>query len=172
LGGAPCGPANDSSRENPFAKKRDRDVGDCVANCRTREAHTIFGRWPSFHDAEIHDLQLQRGYINPEDQVYEFPFLTIRLHLWPMTNDISQKGLYVSSKHTLTTMKFYDVDNFRMEGFNHQNAIFALGIEQKTRAEGPTPYFAVDFEPSFGIDLKFACLPIEIVDALSCDADF
>jgi hypothetical protein len=132
---------------------------------------SIFGRWPSFHDAEIHDLQLQRGYVNTDDQVYEFPLLTIRLHLWLMTNDIDQKGFYVSTKHTVTTMKFYDVDNFRMEGFNHQNAIFALGIEQKTRAEGPTPYFAVDFEPSFGIDLKFTCLRIEIVDALSCDAE-
>ncbi|HYT21112.1 MAG TPA: Imm50 family immunity protein [Candidatus Polarisedimenticolia bacterium] len=93
---------------------------------------SIFGRWPSFHDAEIHDLHLQRGYINPEDQVYEFPLLTVRLHLWLMTRDIDQKGFYVSTKHTLTKMKFYDVDNFRMEGFNHQNAIFGLGIEQRT----------------------------------------
>ena len=30
---------------------------------------SIFGRWPSFHDAEIHDLHLQRGYINPKDQM-------------------------------------------------------------------------------------------------------
>ena len=70
---------------------------------------SIFGRWPSFHDAEIHDL-----------------------HLWLMTRDIDQKGFYVSTKHTLTKMKFYDVDNFRMDGFNHQNAIFGLGIEQRT----------------------------------------
>ena len=35
---------------------------------------SIFGRWPSFHDEEIHDLHLQRGYINPEDEVYEFHF--------------------------------------------------------------------------------------------------
>jgi hypothetical protein len=83
-----------------------------------------------------------------------------------MTNDIHQKGFSVSTKHTLTTMKFYDVDNFRTEGFNHQNAIFGLGIEQKTRAEGSMPCFAVDFEPSFGIDLKFACLRIEIVASI------
>jgi hypothetical protein len=67
-----------------------------------------------------------------------------------MTNDIDQKGFCVSTKHTLTTMKFYDVDNFRMEGFNHQNAIFGLGIEQKTRAEGPRPYFAVEKAVSNG----------------------
>jgi len=53
---------------------------------------SMFGRWPSFHDVEIHDLHLQRGYINPEDQVYECPLLTVRLHLWLMTRDIDQKG--------------------------------------------------------------------------------
>jgi hypothetical protein len=48
-----------------------------------------------------------------------FRFLTIKLHLWLMTNDVDQKGYYVSTKHTLTTMKFYDVDNFKMEGSLH-----------------------------------------------------
>ena len=49
-----------------------------------------------------------------------FRFLTIKLHLWLMTNDVNdvdQKVYYVSTKHTLTRMKFYDVDNFKMEGF-------------------------------------------------------
>ncbi len=68
-------------------------------------------------------------------------------------------------------MKFYDVDNVKMEGLNHQNAIFGLGIEQKTRDEGPTAYFAVDFEPSFGIDATFTCLRIEIVEAVPCNAE-
>jgi len=92
---------------------------------------SIFGRWPSFHDAEVHELRFQRGHIDTEAKVYEFPLLTIELHLWLMTNDVDQKGYYVSTKYTLTTMKFHDVDNFKMEGFNHQNAIFGLGIEQK-----------------------------------------
>ncbi len=88
-----------------------------------------------------------------------------------MTNDVNQDGFYVSTKHTLATIRFYDVDNFKMEGFNHQNAIFGLGIEQKTRNEGPSPYFAVDFEPSFGIDATFSCLSIEIIEAVACDSE-
>jgi len=132
---------------------------------------SIFGRWPSFHDAEVHELHFQRGHIDTDAKVYEFPHLTVKLHLWLVTNDVDQKGYYVSTKHTLTTMKFYDVDNFKMEGFNHQNAIFELGIEQKTRDEGPTPYFAVDFEPSFGVGATFTCLRIEIVEAMPCDAE-
>jgi len=88
-----------------------------------------------------------------------------------MTNDVDPNGYYVSTKHTLVTMRFHNVDNFKMEGFNHQNAIFGLAIEQKTRDEGPTPYFTVDFEPSFGIDATFSCLRIEILEAIPCDAE-
>jgi hypothetical protein len=132
---------------------------------------SIFGRWPSFHDAEVHELRFQRGHIDTDAQVYEFPCLTVKLHHWLMTNEIDQKGYYVSTKHTLTTVKFFDVDNFKMEGFNHQNAIFGLEIDQKTREEGPTPYFTVDFEPSFGIDATFTALRIEIVEAVPCDAE-
>ncbi|HME13293.1 MAG TPA: Imm50 family immunity protein [Candidatus Acidoferrum sp.] len=131
----------------------------------------IFGCWPSFHDAEVHELNFQRGHIDTDAQIYEFPRLTVKLHHWLMTNDIDQKDYLRSIKHTLTTFKFSDVDNFKMEGFNHQNAIFGLGIEQKTREEGPTPYFAVDFEPSFGIGATFTCLRIEIVEAVSCDPE-
>jgi hypothetical protein len=57
-----------------------------------------------------------------------------------------------------------------MEGFNHQNAIFGLAIEQKTREEGPTPYFKVDFDPSLGIDASFTCQRIEITEAVPCTA--
>ena len=132
---------------------------------------SIFNRWPSFHDAEVHELQLERGHIDTDAQVYEFPHLTLKAHLWLMTNDVSDKGFYVSTKHTLLTMRFYDVDNFKMAGFNHQNAIFALGIEQKTREEGPTPYFAIDIEPAFGMEATFTCLRIEIVEAIPCNSE-
>ena len=116
---------------------------------------SIFGGSPSFHDAEVHEIQLERGHIDTDNRVYKFPRLTAKLHLWLITNDVDQKGYYVLTKHTLATIRFYDVDNLKLEGFNHQNAIFGLGIEQKTRDEGPSPYFAVDFDPSFGIDATY-----------------
>jgi hypothetical protein len=36
---------------------------------------SIFGRWPSFHDAEVHELNFQRGHIDREDKIYESPCL-------------------------------------------------------------------------------------------------
>ena len=132
---------------------------------------SIFGEWPSFHDAEVQELHFRRGHIDTEAQVYEFPCLTIKLHHWLITNDVDPKGYLTLTKHTLTTLKFLDMDNFKMEGFNHQNAIFGLGIAQKTREEGPSPYFTVDFEPSFGMGATFTCLRIEVVEAVPCDAE-
>ncbi len=131
---------------------------------------SIFGRWPSFHDAEVHELRFQRGHIDTEAKVYEFPLLTIKVHLWLMTNDVDQKGYYVSTKHTMTTMKFYDVDNFKMEGFNHQNAIFGLGIEQRheTKALRHTSR-SISSHPLEST--TFTCLRIEIVEAVPCDAE-
>ena len=132
---------------------------------------SIFGYWPSFHDAEVLELHFSRGDVRPSEAKYEFPILSLKIHLWALTKEVDSKGYFVLRNHTLTTLKFTDVGEFEMEGFNHQNAIFGLGIEQKTRDEGPTPYFAVDFEPSFGIGATFTCLRIEIVEAVPCDAE-
>jgi hypothetical protein len=60
----------------------------------------IFGRWPSFHDAEVHELNFKRGHIDTDAQVYDFPRLTVKLHLWLMTNNVDEKGYNASIKHT------------------------------------------------------------------------
>ena len=72
----------------------------------------IFGRWPSFHDAEVHEVHLERDHVDTYARVHEFPRLTVRVHLWVMTNDVDQKGYYVLTNHTLVRIGFYDVDNF------------------------------------------------------------
>lgn len=112
-----------------------------------------------------------RGHIDIGAKVYDLPVLTVKIDLSLMTNDVDQNGYYVSTKHTLASMKFFDVDDLKMEGFNHQNAIFVLNIEQKTREEGPTPYFQFDFDPSFGIDASFTCLRIEISEVVPCTVE-
>jgi hypothetical protein len=130
----------------------------------------IFGGWPSFHDAEVHELHFLRGNVDPASSKYEFPQLTVKLHHWLMTREIDATGYYVLKNHTLTTFRFFDVDDFKMEGFNHQNVIFGLEIDEKTREERTSPYLAVNFDPSFGIDATFTCLRAEIIECIPCDA--
>jgi hypothetical protein len=131
----------------------------------------IFGYWPSFHDAEVIELNFWRGDVNPEAGNYKFPVLTVKLHLWEITDDVNEQGYFGTVKHTLATMRFHDVDEFRMEGFNHQNAILGLDISQEERSQGATPVFNVTFRPAFGIDAAFKCLRVGVVDALPCTAE-
>jgi len=131
----------------------------------------IFGYWPSFHDAEVLDLHIWRGNVDADKQAYDFPVLTLKVHVWELTREVDSEGYLVLRHHTLTTLKFSDVDDFRMEGFNHQNAILGLSITRQERSEKPSPYFSVDLEPAFGISASFKCLTIEVVDAATCTAE-
>jgi Immunity protein 50 len=128
----------------------------------------IFGYWPSFHDAEIIDLHFWRGVVEPDQGRYDFPVLTLRIHVWDLTNEVNSKEFLVLKHHTLTTLRFCDVDEFRMEGFNHQNAIFGLSVTHQQRAKGPSSYFVVHLEPAFGMGASFSCLRVEVVDAIPC----
>ena len=129
---------------------------------------SIFGYWPSFHDAEIIDLHFWRGVVEPDQGRYDFPVLTLRIHVWDLTNEVNSKEFLVLKHHTLTTLQFCDVDEFRMEGFNHQNAILGLSVTHQQRAKGPSPCFVVHLEPAFGMGASFSCLRVEVVDAIPC----
>ena len=131
----------------------------------------VFGYWPSFHDAEVLELNFWRGDVEPEVDRYVFPVLKVVLHLWEMTDETSEtnpKGFLVRRHHTLTTLSFSDVDEFRMEGFNHQNAILGLSIIRQERSQGPSPVFAIHFDPAHGMGASFICSRIEVVEAIPC----
>jgi len=131
----------------------------------------IFSYWPSFHDAEVFDLCLWRGDVEPEAGRYVFPVLTVKLHIWEMTNEVSTEGFFTSRYHTLSTLRFHDIDEFRMEGFNHQNAILGLLIVREERPQGPSPVFSVRFDPAHGMGASFCCSRVEVVDAVPCSVD-
>jgi Immunity protein 50 len=131
---------------------------------------SIFGQWPSFHDAEVQDLHFHRGHKDASSERHRSPYLTATLHIWLMTNVVDENGYLDRKNHTQVTMQFRDLDeDLKLEGFNHQNVIFGLDIEQKTREDGTTPYFAVEFEPCYGMYAIFACRQIEILEAIPCD---
>jgi hypothetical protein len=128
----------------------------------------IFGYWPSFHDAEVIELSFWRGEVNPEMGLYTFPALTAKLHLWELTNEVNSKGFLVLRKHTLATIRFHDVLESRIEGFNHQNAILGLDIRLEEPSEGPSPVLAVTFRSAFGMDASLKCMRMEVLEAVAC----
>jgi hypothetical protein len=131
---------------------------------------SIFGEWPSFHDAEVIDVQLWRGDVKPGewDDSNVFPVLTVKVRILEATQPGATGD---SGRDVLATLRFHDVDDVKIEGFNHQNAILGISIVQRERGkfasgEDLPPDLVVIFEPAFGVAASFRCRRAEILDAL------
>lgn len=125
----------------------------------------IFGRWPSFHDAEVMEIRASRKPREREEKRDRGVELFARIHTWDMTNEVDSCGYYVLKNHTLVSLRFSGVEELKLEGFNHQNVIFGLTIQPKESHNPTDSKFHVEFDPSFGVDAVFDCSAIEVVDA-------
>ena len=133
---------------------------------------TIFGRWPSFHDAEVIEIQLSRVPAGARGNRYEGPQLLAKFHTWDITNEVDSTGHYVLKHHTLVALRFSDMREIKLEGFNHQNVIFGLTIQLKESNNPTDSKFHVEFDPSFGVDAIFDCSAIEVIDATAVTDPF
>jgi immunity protein 50 of polymorphic toxin system len=118
----------------------------------------IFGSWPSFHDAEVHNIVLTR------DSAYS-PQLDVTIHHWAMTSEVDSKGYYVLKKHTLTTLRFAEIADLQLAGFNHQNVLWDLEISEILE---PDSKFAVSMPTSYGCEASFKCKRITVLSAVPC----
>ena len=107
-----------------------------------------FGRVPTFHDAEVHDLDLRR--------VGES---TLHLHGWTMKEEIDHDGFVVLDKHAVVTFRMEGIMDLRLDGFSHQNVIGGLTL-QRAADRGRANYYSmpkspddidIELEPSFGL---------------------
>jgi hypothetical protein len=109
----------------------------------------IFGRWPSFHDAEVTSIRLERG--NPPK---EGAGAYVSVHLFEAYRE---GGTVKWRNHVIVTLRFADVADVSLGGFNHQNAIWDLTFE----CAEPKAY-RVRFQPSFGVGISFLCSSIRV----------
>jgi len=85
-----------------------------------------FGRWPSFHDAEVHRVILDRTKRNPAGSFV--PSVEIQIRCWIMNYEVSADGNYKQENDSVVHFQFEDVFNFELEGFNHQNVLSSLNL--------------------------------------------
>jgi hypothetical protein len=121
---------------------------------------TLFGGWPSFHDAEVHAMDLWRGDVCPARNSWVGAVLTAKIQVLEAT----QRGANHSGNDTLVTLRFHDIDRLELRGFNHQNAIIGLWFENESRGDGP-PYIHVEFQQAHGVQATFVCLRVEFLSA-------
>ena len=117
----------------------------------------IFGYWPSFHDAEVISLSLHRDAV-----VSPGPTLVAFIHVFEMTSEVSESGHFICRKHTLVDIQFSDVEDLKLEDFNHQNALNHLRILESTTRPGR---LAVFLDSAYGLDGTFTSSAVEVLSA-------
>jgi hypothetical protein len=128
---------------------------------------SIFGRWPSFHDAEVIWLRLDRRATSLGDG----PTVEALIHAFEMTSEVNAAGFYVLRNHVLVHLRFSRVMESILEGFNCQNVLSRMSIEDIRHRQMENLNFEVTFDSSYGVEASFQCQGIEVVDVQSCDSD-
>jgi len=117
---------------------------------------SIFGGWPSFHDAEIHDIVITRDCASGAQ-------MDIKIHHWQGTGEVDSTGHYVSIHHTLSTFRFVGIDDLEIVGFNRQNVIADLEISE---AAVPGVGYLVSLPSLYGCGAAFKCRQIQVLSAI------
>ena len=128
----------------------------------------VFGYWPTFHDAEVVRLVLNRSAVGTDCCG---PSCEMLIHVFEMTDEITASGHYRLDKHHLIKLLFDGLDGIQLNGFNHQNAIFGLEI---VRSDGSDDYpepWLITINGSFGVEASFRCMSATVVSVIPCDSD-
>lgn len=128
----------------------------------------IFGYWPQFPGAEVVWIRLDR---NPAGDSDYGPTLETLIHPFEMTSEVDSKGHCVPRHHVLVHLRFREVVDLRMEGFNHQNFLYGLNLVDIRDRQLERIKWRVRFESDFGVEASFQCLAIEVVSVEPCTKD-
>jgi len=119
---------------------------------------SIFGKWPSFHDAEIVAVTLDRG--GPTAPVTA----TLRINLFETAIEYSDEihYEYVLKNDVLAEIVFREIQDIKLDDFNHQNVIYEMLINPHEASKR----LAVEIDTSFGMEASFTCSSIEVLSVL------
>jgi hypothetical protein len=119
-----------------------------------------FGRVPSFHDAEIVNLNLVRRATS-----------SLSVHAWNMTQEIDSRGYFILDRHAVVAFTFDEIIDLQLDSFNHQNVVGELSIRRAAdRQDRRTPdHFSplpddydLEIVPCYGLHGFIRCRNISI----------
>jgi hypothetical protein len=116
---------------------------------------TVFGKWPSFHDAEVISLALERD-VGEECTA---PRMTVTLHAFRL--EVSPDD--PSRNDSLVSLQFRAVEKLKLADFNHQNAINGITISTQWSDQLQRQVLQVKFLQGFGLSCEFQSEEIEVM---------
>lgn len=127
----------------------------------------VYHDWPSFHDAEIITLKMDRSRIL-FDAIYNAR-IELVIHCFEMTQETNEKGYFQLVKHNLVHFEFEDVRDVNLYGFNLQNAMLKLIFEELPRDEAGNHRFKVVLNPAHGLGGEFIAYTGIVLSVRPCD---
>ncbi len=120
------------------------------------EAVTSFlGKWPSFDDFEVVSMLLERSHDGEE------PCPTLTIQFFGFRSDVGRES--TERNNCLLTLRFVGVENVKLEGFNHQNAVNGFVVEGSWSERLNRELLNVELIQGFGVGATFECEEIEVV---------
>src|SRR5438046_1060857 len=83
------------------------------------------GRFPTFHDSEVVQLVLDRGDGEPTWE----PNLLAKIQVMRLVSKDAGEGNYLWGHH-LVVLRFSNIDDVNLQGFNLQNVLYDLHIDE------------------------------------------
>jgi hypothetical protein len=117
----------------------------------------IFGRWPTFHDAEVVQITLDRGDYKSNIP----PFLLAGIHVLKLVSKDDGYGKYLWS-HYLVALRFFGIEGLKLGGWSFQNVLTDLYIEEIPEPRSDESKYQVFFEWCTGLWAEFTCSAIEV----------
>lgn len=128
---------------------------------------SIYGGWPTFHDAEVRQLRLLTEQTFDSDE----PVLEVVMHAHRMTSELDARGYYVLKDPTQVTLRFLGVRQLQLADFESQNMLFELRIDDVSDRQLERVNFEVAFASGSGLDAKFSCNRIRVEAVLPLVSD-
>jgi immunity protein 50 of polymorphic toxin system len=116
-----------------------------------------FGYWPSFHDAEVLSIELNRTGTSK-----------LRVHTFRMTKEVSPKGFYVCDKHCIVTFVLGEIIDTEIAHFMDGNILQGIEFSHEEDA------FVITFSASYGFEgtVKTKKLAIEFAPGIPADSRY
>ena len=121
---------------------------------------SVFGYWPSFHDAEIEKIELCT------DRSLGRPTIRVWVHLFEMTREVDARGYFVLRHHMRASLVFRGTTPTKIEEFGNQNSIFELSIRDMRAEQLEGLRLRVTFEMACSPDVCFDCASVEVEEVL------
>jgi hypothetical protein len=118
----------------------------------------LFGYWPSFHDAEVMKIILDRE----GNDLAHGPTIIASIYVFQMTSKVNNDGKYILKNHILADLRFDGVVELELYDFNHQNVLGELVIEDLSARQMERVRFEAAFHSIYGFGARFQCEAIGI----------